>query len=368
MSYTISIVNIIGNPYGNINVPSLTLPYCDFCRILMDMIMEINGYLNVYSPNFISENENENENENKRLIVKQFHIIDDLIMIYPYHTYINYDQEITISQTLKIVISSTINLEMYETCITQNVRNIHLYHPIRSQTDNVLVKYMISKLNIKSTDKCYDPVCGFGRFLIGFAQTIDNIHFIQNNIFGNEKNNDIYTSLVNLLISNNLESCLSNINNANSLTLTQHDTMREKFDIIAADIPFGSDNTFVVDWYPIRNRHIHINFMLHIFFSLKAGGKAAVIIPTELLYKDTDRGFRILMLECCQITEIIDLPTINSNLRRSIIFFTKYRTTTNIKYTKYNSMNSLGLFYYDCSIKNISKIDIITNDHKIVFE
>jgi type I restriction enzyme M protein len=238
-------------------------------------------------------------------------------------------------------------------------------------TNDFLVKYMISKLNIKSTDKCYDPVCGFGRFLIGFAQTTSNLQFIQNNIFGNEINNNVYRSLVNLFIANNLESCLLNINNTNSLTLTQHETMREKFDIIAADIPYGSNNTFVVDWFPINSKYIHINFMQHIFFSLKSGGKAAVIIPTRILSNNTDIeiSLRKLILECCQITEIIDLPTVSTPIpRRSIIFFTKYRTTTNIKYTKYNSMNNLGLFYHDCSIKNIPIIDIIANDYKIVFE
>ena len=360
MSYTITINQINGNPYGNINVPSLTLPYCDFCKILMDTMMEINGQLNVYSPNFIS---------NERTVVKQFYIIDNSSVIYPYHIDINYDQDITISQTLKIVISSTINLEMYEPY--ESHINRHMFYINDYHTNDVLVKYMISKLNIKSTDKCYDPVCGFGRFLIGFAQTTSNLQFIQNNIFGNEINNNVYTSLVNLFIANNLESCLLNINNTNSLTLTQHETMREKFDIIAADIPYGSNNTFVVDWFPIKSNYIHINFMQHIFFSLKSGGKAAVIIPTALLVNNIGnnlRSFRIFMLECCQITEIIDLPTINNNLRRSIIFFTKYRTTTNIKYTKYSSMNNLGLFYHDCSIKIIPKIDIIANDYKIVFE
>ena len=360
MSYTISIVNIIGNPYGNINVPSLTLPYCDFCRILMNMMIEINGQLNVYSPNFIS---------NERTIVKQFNIIDNSSVIYPYHIHINYDQDITISQTLKIVMSSTINLEMYEPYRNYINRHMEIGYTNGHHTNNVLVKYMISKLNIRSTDKCYDPVCGFGRFLKGFAQTTDNLQFRQNNIFGNEIDNNVYTSLVNLFIGNNLESCLLNINNTNSLTLTQHETMRERFDIIAADIPYCSNNTFVVDWFPIRSGYIHINFMQHIFFSLKSGGKAAVIIPTALLSNNNnnEKRFRILMLECCQITEIIDLPT-NNNFRRSIIFFTKYRTTTNIKYTKYSSMNNLGLFYHDCSVRNISIIDIITNDHRIVFE
>ena len=215
--------------------------------------------------------------------------------------------------------------------------------------------------------------------MIGFSQTINNLQFIhnlqfiqnpqfiQNNIFGNEIDNNKYRLLFHILRSNGLEDCLPNINNTNSLSLTQHETMREKFDIIAADIPYGSNGRLEVNLYPIKSSHIDVNFMQHIFFSLKAGGKAAVIIPTELLYKDTDRGFRILMLECCQITEIIDLPT-NNNFRRSIIFFTKYRTTTNIKYTKYSSMNNLGLFYHDCSVRNISIIDIITNDHRIVFE
>lgn len=352
MSYNIAINDIIGNFYENINVPSLTLPYCDFCKILMNMMIKINGHLNIYSPNFIS-------NDKK---VKQFQIIDESIVIYPYHTHINDDQHIAISQTLTIVFSTTINLKMYEPYISHMSMYICSYH-----TDDVFVKYIISKLNIKLTDKCYDPVCGFGRFLIGFAQTIVNLQFIQNNIFGNEINNNIYTSLVDILRSNDLESCLSNIKNTDSLSLTQHETMREKFDIIAADIPYGSNN--IVDWYPIRSRCIHINFMQHIFFSLKPGGKAAIIIPTGLLFNNShaERSIRILILECCQITEIIDLPKIN-NISRSIIFFTKYRTTTNIKYTKYNSMNNLGLLYYDCSKKSISKIDIMTNDHKIIFE
>lgn len=356
MSYSIIINSISGNLYGNINVPLLTLPYDDFCKILMNMMMEINGFSNVYSPNFIS-------NDNKT--INQFQIIDGSTVIYPYYTHINDDQYITISQTLTIVISTTISLDMYESYIRDPNMNIGGYH-----TNDVYVKYMISKLNIKSTDKCYDPVCGLGRFLVGFAQTINDLQFIKNNIYGNETDNNIYTVLVNILRSNNLESCLANIKHTNSLSLTQHETMREKFDIIVADIPYGT-NRNIVDWFPIKSKYIHINLMQHIFFSLKADGKAAVIIPTQLLNDsiDTVRSLRIFILECCQITEIVDLPKIdNSSRSRSIIFFTKYRTTTNIKYTKYSSMNNLGLFHYDCSIKNISRTEIINNDHKIVFE
>ena len=354
MSYIVTVNNIIGNFYGNINIPLLTLLYGDFCKILMNTMMEINGYSNIYSPNFISNVSN--------TTINQFQIIDDSIVIYPYHTHINDDQYITISQTLIIVISTTINLKMYET----HMREIHTIDSY--YTNDVFVRYMISKLNIKSTDKCYDPVCGFGKFLIGFAQTIYNPQFIESNIYGNEIDNNVYAILVNIFKSNNLKSCLSNIKHTDSLSLIQHEKMREKFDIIAADIPYGSSNN-IVDWYPIRSRYIHINFMQHIFFSLKAGGKVAVIIPTQLLSDNsyTVRSLRTLILECCQITEIVDLPKIN-NLNRSIMFFTKYRTTTNIKYTKYSSMNNLGLFYHNCSIKNISKIEIIDNNHQIVFE
>ena len=365
MPYTITINQINGNLYGNINVPSLTLPYCDFCKILMDTMMEINGQLNVYSPNFISEYVVATRRFRGTEYIKQFQIIDNSNMIYPYHTHINYDQDIDISQTLIILFSEPRVVIFFDYRISHHLQIIgHLEH--------TLSNYMITKLNVKSTDKCYDPVCGHGRFLIGFAHAIDNFQFIQNNIFGNEINNNKYIDLVDVLRSLELESCLSNIQNTNSLSLTQHEAMKEKFDIIVSDIPFGSnDDMFQVIWYPIRSKYIHVNFMQHIFFSLKAGGKAAVIIPTRILSNNTDIeiSLRKLILECCQITEIIDLPTVSTPIpRRSIIFFTKYRTTTNIKYTKYSSMNNLGLFYHDCSIKIIPKIDIITNDYKIVFE
>jgi hypothetical protein len=366
MPYIVTINNIGDKFYRNINVPSLTLPYCDFYTIIMNMMIRVYRQLNVYSPNFIS---------NYRGIVIQFYIIDNSSVIYPYHAHISYDQNITISQTLTIFFSSSINLQMY-----RPFRNTRTPYYMDTLTNDVLVKYIITKLNIKPTDKCYDPVCGFGSFLIGFSQTINNLQFIhnlqfiqnpqfiQNNIFGNEIDNNKYRLLFHILRSNGLEDCLPNINNTNSLSLTQHETMREKFDIIAADIPYGSNGRLEVNLYPIKSSHIDVNFLQHIFFSLKAGGKAAVIIPTGLLSSNSERSFRIFMLECCQITEIIDLPPTNSNLMKSIIFFTKYKTTTNIKYTKYSSMDNLGLLHHDCRMKIIPKIDIIANDYKIVFE
>jgi len=215
-----------------------------------------------------------------------------------------------------------------------------------------VIGLIIDELDVKSTDICYDPGSGTGGFIIGFGKKYKNDkNFIENNIYGQEYLYEVYKTLNFNILANNMDGMLKNITRGDSIrNFDYHSKILNKFDVVAANPPFGISIDKCHSDYPINKIKDSVAlFLQHIYFSLKDGGRAGVIIDRGILNNATDvkisktgkqsnaweRDLRKFLLEKTNIYKIINLPTgifKHTKFSTSIIFFVKGIPTKEIKY------------------------------------
>lgn len=130
-------------------------------------------------------------------------------------------------------------------------------------------------------------------------------------------------------------------------TLTEFGKSLKGYDGVLANPPFGTkqggerptrdDFTF-----PTSNKQL--NFLQHIYRSLKKDGKAraAVVLPDNVLFEDGDgRNIRKDLLDKCNLHTILRLPTgifYAAGVKTNVLFFTRGKTETN---------NTKQVWFYD---------------------
>jgi type I restriction enzyme M protein len=130
-------------------------------------------------------------------------------------------------------------------------------------------------------------------------------------------------------------------------TLTEFGKSLKGYDGVLANPPFGTkqggerptrdDFTF-----PTSNKQL--NFLQHIYRSLKPNGKAraAVVLPDNVLFEDGDgQKIRRDLMEKCNLHTILRLPTgifYAAGVKTNVLFFTRGKTETG---------NTKNVWFYD---------------------
>ncbi|WP_288982632.1 type I restriction-modification system subunit M [uncultured Flavobacterium sp.] len=130
-------------------------------------------------------------------------------------------------------------------------------------------------------------------------------------------------------------------------TLTEFGKSLKNFDGVLANPPFGTkqggerptrdDFTF-----PTSNKQL--NFLQHIYRSLKKDGKAraAVVLPDNVLFEDGDgQKIRRDLMDKCELHTILRLPTgifYAAGVKTNVLFFTRGKTETG---------NTKQVWFYD---------------------
>ncbi|MFB3386654.1 N-6 DNA methylase [Flavobacterium sp. LAR06] len=130
-------------------------------------------------------------------------------------------------------------------------------------------------------------------------------------------------------------------------TLTEFGKGLKDFDGVLANPPFGTkqggerptrdDFTF-----PTSNKQL--NFLQHIYRSLKKDGKAraAVVLPDNVLFEDGDgQKIRRDLMDKCNLHTILRLPTgifYAAGIKTNVLFFTREKTESN---------NTQNVWFYD---------------------
>lgn len=198
---------------------------------------------------------------------------------------------------------------------------------------------------------CYDPSAGSGTLLMNIAHAI-----------GEEKcsiySQDISqksSSLLRLnLILNNLVHSIPNIIQGNTILHPYH-TDGEKlrrFDYIVSNPPFKMDFSDFRDDLATKANHerffagipnitpkakekmaIYLLFIQHIVYSLKEGGRAAIVVPTGFITAQSgiDKKIREKMIEERMLSGVVSMPsnifaTTGTNV--SILFLDKSNSDT----------------------------------------
>jgi type I restriction enzyme M protein len=194
---------------------------------------------------------------------------------------------------------------------------------------------------------CYDPSAGSGTLLMNLAHQIgeDKCTIYSQDI--SQKS----SSLLRLnLILNDLVHSIHNIIKGNTILDPYHKLASgelEKFDYIVSNPPFKLDfSDFSADLDTNENHErffagipkvpakkkesmaIYLMFLQHIIFSLKEGGKAAVVVPTGFITAQSgiDKKIRQKLVDEKMLAGVVSMPSnifANTGTNVSILFIDK---------------------------------------------
>jgi len=223
-------------------------------------------------------------------------------------------------------------------------------------TPRPLIRAMIEVVNPQVGEKIYDAACGSAGFLCEayaymyerMEKTTTNLKTLQENtLYGKEKKNLAYIIGVMNMILHGIEA--PNIVHTNTLTENIRDIQeRDRYHVILANPPFGGkERPEVQQNFDIKTSETASLFLQHFIKSLKAGGRAAIVIKNTFLC-NTDNAsvaLRKHLLESCQLHTVLDMPGgtfLGAGVKTVVLFFTKGEPTKQVWYYQFDPGRSMG--------------------------
>lgn len=223
-------------------------------------------------------------------------------------------------------------------------------------TPRPLIRAMIQVVDPKIGERIYDAACGSAGFLCEaydylyqkMEKTTGNLKTLQENtLYGKEKKNLAYIIGTMNMILHGIEA--PNIVHTNTLGENIRDIQeKNRYDVILANPPFGGkERAEVQQNFDIKTGETAFLFMQHFIKSLKAGGRAAIVIKNTFL-SNTDNAsvaLRQHLLETCNLEIVLDMPQgtfLGAGVKTVVLFFTKGEPTKNIWYYQLDAGRSLG--------------------------
>jgi type I restriction-modification system, M subunit len=219
-------------------------------------------------------------------------------------------------------------------------------------TPRPLIRTIIEVIKPKIGETIYDPALGSAGFLCeAFSylkqqakSTSDNEKLQKATLFGKEKKIVPYiignmnmilhgVEAPNVLHTNTLEENINQISE------------KDKKDIIIANPPFGGDeDSTVLHNFNIQTSETAYLFLQHFIKSLKAGGRAGIIIKNTFLSNGDAADLRKELCETCNLYAILDLPqkVFTAGVKTVVLFFKKGTPTKKIWYYQLNLNRNLG--------------------------
>lgn len=223
-------------------------------------------------------------------------------------------------------------------------------------TPRPLIRAMIEVIDPKIGEKIYDAACGSAGFLCEayeymynrMEKTTANLKTLQENtLYGKEKKNLAYIIGVMNMILHGIEA--PNIIHTNTLTENIRDIQeKDRYNVILANPPFGGkERKEVQQNFDIKTGETASLFLQHFIKSLKAGGRAAIVIKNTFL-SNADNGsisVRKYLLETCNLHTVLDMPAgtfLGAGVKTVVLFFSKGEPTEKIWYYQCQTGRSLG--------------------------
>ncbi len=223
-------------------------------------------------------------------------------------------------------------------------------------TPRPLIRAMIKVLNPKIGERIYDGACGSAGFLCEAFDylsrkpglTTADLKTLQEcTFYGKEKKSLAYVIAIMNMILHGIEA--PNVVHTNTLAENIADIQdKDRFDVILANPPFGGkERKEVQQNFPIKTGETAFLFLQHFIKSLKAGGRATVIIKNTFL-SNTDNAsvsIRKLLLESCDLHTVLDCPGgtfQGAGVKTVVLFFEKGSRTRKVWFYQLNPGRNLG--------------------------
>jgi type I restriction enzyme M protein len=222
-------------------------------------------------------------------------------------------------------------------------------------TPRPLIRAMIKVLEPKIGERIYDGACGSAGFLCEAydylspkAKKADDLKTLQTRTFyGKEKKSLAYVIAIMNMILHGIEA--PNVIHTNTLAENLADIQeKDRYEVILANPPFGGKERGEVQQnFPIKTGETAFLFLQHFIKSLKAGGRAAIVIKNTFL-SNTDNAsvsLRKLLLESCNLHTILDMPGgtfQGAGVKTVVLFFEKGSKTRKVWFYQLNPGRNMG--------------------------
>lgn len=209
-------------------------------------------------------------------------------------------------------------------------------------TPRVLIDVMVKLIKPQLGDLCNDPACGTFGFMIAahhYINTHNEIFKLSDEQYKFQKHKafsgcELVSDTHRLALMNAMIHGIDGeIMLADTLS-TKGKTMKG-FDVVLTNPPFGTKKggeRATRDDFTFTTSNKQLNFLQHIYRSLKANGKAraAVVLPDNVLFADGD-GMKIRqdLMDKCNLHTILRLPTgifYAQGVKTNVVFFTRGKT------------------------------------------
>ncbi|MGL4654666.1 MAG: N-6 DNA methylase [Sarcina sp.] len=240
-------------------------------------------------------------------------------------------------------------------------------------TPRVLIDVMVKLTDPKVGEKCNDPAAGTFGFMIAadhYLKAKTDDYFDLDTDLAEFQRTEAFTGceLVHethrlALMNAMLHDIESNILLGD--TLTNVGKQMKDLDVVLSNPPFGTKKggeRATRDDLTFMTSNKQLNFLQHIYRSLKANGKArsAVVLPDNVLFQDGD-GTKIRedLMDKCNLHTILRLPTgifYAQGVKTNVLFFTR---------EKEEKDSTKEVWFYDLrtNMKNFNKSNPLKESH-----
>lgn len=207
-------------------------------------------------------------------------------------------------------------------------------------TPRVLIDVMTRLVAPKAGERCNDPACGTFGFMIAasnFVREQTNDFFDLDEETAEFEYTQAFTGCELVHDTHRLALMNAMLHDIQSKiilgdTLSNVGKEMQGYDVVLTNPPFGTkkggERATRDDFtYPTSNKQL--NFLQHIYRSLKADGKAraAVVLPDNVLFADGDgERIRVDLMDKCNLHTILRLPTgifYAQGVKTNVLFFTR---------------------------------------------
>ena len=241
-------------------------------------------------------------------------------------------------------------------------------------TPRHVIRNLVNILQPRFKEKVYDPFCGTGGMLIECFKYVSerikldsqNKEILTNCFYGNEITNVARITKMNMILfgdgHNNIQRCD-----------TFQFPVKEKYDLIITNIPFGFSDIDYGNLYPISCKYGDCLAIQHALMACKENGRVAMIMPEGFFNQRAKKGYRDTkkwIIENYSIQAVISAPKgiflPYTGSKSSVIIIEKKKKTRDYFYYYQIKNDGFTLNNYRDRVEGVNDWDILVSTWKEV--